>query len=66
MARFKKRFDEIDRALQEEEAKRHKLTMPTELSLIALVSPVTKKPVQYYDLHAGAFLTLADCIEGRA
>ena len=65
MARLKKRFDEIDRAMQEEAARRGQLAIPAELGVIALVSPETKQPVEYYDLQQKKFFPAADYPKGN-
>lgn len=64
MARLTKRLEAIERQVGEKEARSGCLSIPAGLGVIALVSPETKKPVQYFDLQQGKFFpVLAD--EGK-
>lgn len=65
MARITRRLERAEKAMQEQEARRGALSFPAELGMIALVSPVTKQPVEYYDLVSGKFVPVESRIEGR-
>ena len=56
MARITKRLEAVEKAMGEKQAQQKSLVVPEELALIGLVSPATKKPVQYFDLRTGQFL----------
>jgi hypothetical protein len=55
MARLTKRLEAIERQMGEKEARNGSLSVPAELCVVALVSPETRKPVQYFDLRTGQF-----------
>ena len=52
MARLSKRLEDVEKEVR----KRGLVVIPSEHCVIALVSPVTKKPVEYFDLAAWKFI----------